>query len=120
MADGAGESLRQSRFGSLVVTDGHSRFYESNARGYLFSGGMTLTSISNSTFTTATLGNTCTPIAGVWNPSTSGKYLVILQVRIAPVNTALQTTGAGALMWASSVGNTAISTGNTPFSRLTG
>jgi hypothetical protein len=106
--------------GAQRVADANARFMDAALAGRLFSGGMTLTSISNATFSTATLGATATPIVGVWNPSTSGKNLVILQVRIAPVNTALQTTGAGAFMWASSTGNNSISTGNAPFNRGTG
>lgn len=121
-ADGATpqQGFRQGRNGEQIVSELHGRFYEQALRGLLFSGGMTLTSISNATFSTATLGATATPIVGVWNPTGSGKNLVILQAKVSPVNTALQTTGAGALMWASSVGNGAISTGNTPFNRGTG
>jgi hypothetical protein len=119
-ADGVLGPARLARTGALVVADGHARFFEAAIRGALFAGGMTLTSINNATFSTGTLTATATPIAGVWNPLNSGKNLVILQARIAPVNTALQATGAGALMWASSLGNGAISTGNSPFNRGTG
>jgi hypothetical protein len=48
----------------------------------MFGGGMTLTSISNVTFTTATLGATCTPITGIYNPIGSGKNCVILQMQL--------------------------------------
>lgn len=109
--------LRQGRQGDAIVSELHGRFYEQNFRGGLFSGGMTLTSISNATFSTGTLGATATPILGVWNPLGSGKNLVILQARVSPVNTALQTTGAGSLMWATATGQGAISTGNIPVSR---
>jgi hypothetical protein len=112
--------LRQGRLADLIVSELHGRFYEQAFRGNLFSGGMTLTSISNATFSTGTLGPTATPIVGVWNPLTSGKNLVILQVRVSPINTALQTTGAGSLMWASSVGNGALTLGSAPMNRLTG
>jgi hypothetical protein len=115
----ADQPLRQGRYASLVTSDGHSRFYETATRGYMFSGGMTLTSISNATFSTGTLGATATPIAGVWNPLGSGRNLVIVQVKISPVNTALQTTGAGALMWATATNQSAITTGNVPFNRST-
>jgi hypothetical protein len=118
-ADNTPVEQRADRTGAVVSTDAHGRFQEANLRGTLYSGGMTLTSISNATFTTATLTASCTPIAGVWNPSTSTKNLVILQVKLQAILTALQCTGAGAYMWASSVGNTAISTGNTPLNRST-
>jgi hypothetical protein len=112
--------MRQGRLGDVIFSELHGRFYEQVYRGNIYSGGMTLTSISAATFSTGTLGNTATPILGVWNPPTSGKNLVILQARVSPINTALQTTGAGALMWASSVGNGALTLGNAPLNRLTG
>lgn len=119
LSDGASSPQRASRDGAIVATDAHGRFQEAAVRGNLYSGGMTLTSISNATFTTATLGATCTPIVGVWNPTTNTKNLVILQVKLQAILTALQCTGAGAYMWASSIGNGAISTGNSPLNRGT-
>lgn len=103
--------------GAQRVTDAHGRFQEAALRGYLFSVGMTITSISNATFSTGTLGATGTPIMGVWNPLNSGKNVVVLQARLQIVNTALQTTGAGALMWCTAVGQSAISSGITPLNR---
>ena len=104
---------------ALATVDAHSRFQESCLSGNLYSGGMTLTSIANATFTTGTTGSTATPIAGVWNPSTSGKNLVILQVKLQVINTQLQVTGCGSYQYMFSVLNTAISTGNAPLNRLT-
>jgi hypothetical protein len=101
------------------VTDAHGRFTEAASRGLLFSTGMTATSISASTFTTAALSATGTPIVGVWNPSGSGKNLYILQARMNAFQTALITTGPGAFMWAVSLNNAAISTGLTPWNRQT-
>ena len=118
-ADSTVVTARGSRDGSTVVQDSHGRFQEAALRGNLFSGGMTTTAITNATFTTGTLGATATPILGVYNPLGSGKNLVILQAKVSPVNTALQTTGAGALMWATSTNNVAISTGNAPLNRGT-
>lgn len=118
-SDGASNPGRTTKTGDIATSDAHGRFQEAAIRGNLYSGGMTITSISNATFSTGTLGATATPIVGVYNPTGSGKNLVILQVKVSPVNTALQTTGAGALMWATSTGNGAISTGNTPFNRST-
>ena len=118
MADGSELALRMGRTGEQMVSDTHGRFYESAFRGTLFSAGMTLTTIANATFTTGTLGATCTPIVGLWNPINSGKNLVVLQVRVQLVNTALQMTGAGALMWATSTFQSAITTGILPFNRL--
>ncbi len=117
-ADGAVNPARGDKTGALLTSDAHARFQEAALRGGLFSAGMTLTSIANATFSTGTLGATATPIIGVWNPLNSGKNLVILQARVQIVNTALQVTGAGALMWCTAVNQGAISTGITPLNRL--
>lgn len=111
---------RATATGETSVQDAHGRFQESALSGSLFSGGMTLTSINAATFTTATLGATCTPILGVWNPTNSGKNVVVLQAKLQAIITALQVTGAGAFMWASSIGNGALTLGNAPFNRGTG
>lgn len=113
------QPLRQSTLGELVVSELHGRFYEQNANARLYSGGMTLTSINNATFTTATLGATCTPVIGVWNPANSGVNLVVLQAILSIILTALQNTGPGGFMWATATNQSAISTGNTPFNRKT-
>jgi hypothetical protein len=118
-ADGAQLPVRQGRLGEIIISELHGKYYEQGFRGNLYSGGMTLTSISNATFTTATLGATCTPIAGIWNPATNTANIVLLQVTLQISLTALQNTGGGAFMWATSVGNAAITTGNNPFNRKT-
>lgn len=117
-ATGTSVPFRADVTGAQVVTDGHGRFTEAALRGTLFSGGMTTTSISNSTFTTGTLTASCTPIIGLWNPVNSGKNLVVLQVRVQFIVTALNRTGGGGFVWAVSTGQSAISTGITALSRL--
>lgn len=119
--DGGQSEIRQGKTGESIMGFSHGRFHEAATRGKLFSGGMTLTSISNATFSTATLGATCTPIVGIWNPNAqgSGKYASILQAKLQTIITALQVTGAGAYMWAVSQNNFSISTGNNPLNRLT-
>lgn len=119
LASGGLALLRADRTSALVTTDAHGRFQEAALSGNLYGGGMTLTSISNATFTTATLGATCTPIVGIWNPSTSGKNAVILQAKLQTIITALQVTGQGAYMWCTSTGNGALTLGTTPFNRTT-
>lgn len=116
--DGTINTFRADRQGAGVTTDAHGRFMEAARLGLLFSAGMTITSISNATFSTGTLGATATPIIGVWNPLNSGKNVIVLQAKVQIINTALQVTGAGALMWCTAVGQSAISTGITPLSRL--
>jgi hypothetical protein len=118
-ADGANVPIRQGRSGEPVISELHGRFYEANFRGGLFSGGMGMTSISNATYTSATLGNTVTAVAGVWNPATSTVNLVILQAALAVSQTALQATGPGGFVWAMSIGNTAITAGVSGLNRKT-
>lgn len=103
--------------GANRTTDAHSRFHDAAVRGFLFSAGMTITTIANATFSTGTLGATATPIIGIWNPLNSGKNCIILQARVQIVNTALQVTGAGAMMWCTAVGQSALSLGITPLNR---
>lgn len=117
--DGSKATFRMGRQGEGIVGELHGRFYEQTFRGNVFSGGMTVTAINNATFTTGTLTASCTPIAGVWNPGTSEKNLVILQATLAVVLTALQNTGGGPFVWATSTGNNVISTGNVPLNRKT-
>ena len=118
--DGSAPTARLGKDNSVVTQDSHARFQEAAIRGNLYSGGMTVTSISAATFTTATLGATGTPILGVYNPAGSGKNLVILQAKIQLLYTVLTMTPPGAFMWASSLGNGAVSTGTTPFNLGTG
>jgi len=117
-ADGAVNPARADKTLAAVTTDAHGRFQEAALRGGLFSTGMTITSINNATFSTATLTASATPIIGIWNPANSGKNCVILQAKVQLVNTALQVTGAGALVWVVSTNQAAITTGLTPLSRL--
>lgn len=118
LQDGGNAIWRSDRTGALMVADTHSRFQEAAYRQSLFSAGMTTTSIANATFTTGTLGATCTPVIGIWNPVGSGKNCIILQVRLQAVLTALTSTGPGAFVWATAVGQSAISTGITPLNRF--
>lgn len=117
-ADGATNNpVRHSRLGAIVVSDGHGRFYENAARGYMYSIGSGATALSANTLT---LTATSTPILGVWNPLTSPVNLVILQCALQVyINTLTTPVGCGPLVWAASTGNSAISTGSAPFNRKT-
>lgn len=119
LADGVSSRLRLGRSGELVTQALHGQHYEQNLRGVVFSGGMALTSISNVTFTVGTLGATCTPIVGVWNPFSSLVNLVLIRATLGVTITALQAQGGGPYVWATSTANIAISTGNLPFNRKT-
>ena len=117
LADGAQAKMRQGKSAEMISTDLHGRFFEQNYRGYVFSGGMGFTSISNATYTVATLGNTATPVLGVWNPASSLVNLVILQATLGVGVTALQATGAGPFIWCTSTGNGALTLGANPLNR---
>jgi hypothetical protein len=117
--DGANIEVRQGRSGEMVVQELHGRFYEQTYRGNVYSGGMTLTSISAATFTSATTGATATPIAGVWNPAGSQVNAVLLQAALGVTLTALQATGAGPYVWMVAPTTAAISTAKNPFNRKT-
>lgn len=120
LSDGASATIRQGRGAEIIGSDYMPRFYEANRLGLIFSDGIGLTSISNATYTSATLGATCTPIAGVWNPTGSGKDLVLLRLIIGVTMTAATATGAAPFVMATSVGNAVITTGSAPFNRKTG
>lgn len=120
LQDGATATLRIGKSAEQIVQELHGRFYEQAFRNALYMGGMTaLTSISNATFTLATLGATCTPIVGIWNPGTSTVNLAILQAILGVTITALQNTGGGPYVWAVSTGNNALTLGNVPVNRKT-
>src|SRR5262245_16478850 len=88
-ADGANPLFRQGRQQDVIVSELHGRFYEQAFRSNLFRGGAALTAINNATFTVATTGATATPVVGLFNPSTSTVNLVVQQVAISAVLTAL-------------------------------
>jgi hypothetical protein len=115
LSDGVNTPPRLLRSGEFGVSEIHGRFFEQNYRGYVFSIGSSLTALSANTIT---LVAATTPILGVWNPPTSPVNLVILQAALGFVlNNLTGPVAPGAMLWAASVGNTAISTGLTPFNR---
>lgn len=116
-SDGTLINSRGGKTGENIVQELHGRFYEQVYRGYVYSIGSTITALSA---TTITLSATSTPIVAVWNPASSSVNLVMLQAFLTGyVNTVTSPVGAGVLVWASSVGNAAITTGSAPFSRKT-
>lgn len=118
-SDNTSAPLRQGRSGEQIVSELHGRFYETNFRGALFSDGMGLTSISNATFTVGGIGATTTPVVGLWNPSTSGVNLVIIEAVLGIVMTNVTATGPGGFSWAMSTGNAGLTLGSAPLNRKT-
>lgn len=117
LADGAQAEVRLDRTGSVIVADGHGRFYEPAFRSTLFSTGTA--AVVALTVNTITLTATTTPILGVWNPLTSSVNLVISQASIMTFINNVTSVAPGTFVWAVSVGNGAISTGLTPWNRKT-
>ena len=118
-SDGGVNPARADKQGAIVSTDAHGRFTEANYRGAIFSAGQGLFTINAATFTTATLGATCTPIIGIWNPLANLVNAIINQATLVTAMTALQATGAGPFAWATAVGQSAITTGVAAFNRKT-
>lgn len=118
-ANGTASPFTASPSGSSRVNDAHGRLMQPALEGRLYNGGMSLTDISNITFTSATTGATATPIIGLWNPLTNDRYLVILKAYLGITLTALQATGGGPYVWMYSNQNNAITTGNSPINAKT-
>lgn len=115
-APGVQVPLRAGQLGDQIVSELHGKYYEQCYRGNLFSGGMTSTALSANTIT---LTATTTPIIGVWNPASSTVNLVLLKAKCVITAAGNSAVAPGAFVWATSTGNAAISTGNTPLNRKT-
>jgi hypothetical protein len=117
-ADNTYPPIRLDRSGAPVVTELHGRFYEQAFRGNIyFVGGAGLVALSANTIT---LTATSTPILGIYNPPTSTFNAVVLQASLSTViNTVTTPVGSGAYVWASSAGNTGVSTGLSPWNAKT-
>jgi hypothetical protein len=118
-SDGVLGVIRLGKAAEQIVQELHGRFYETNYRSAVYSGGMGLTSISNVTFTTGTLGPTVTPICGVYNPIGSTVNLAILQAILGVTVTAGTATGGAPFVWATSITTVPVTTGNQPLNRKT-
>lgn len=113
---GANPTLRQGQLADLIVSELHGKYYEQAYRGSLFSVGMTSTALSANTITTSA---TTTPIVGVWNPASSTVNLVMLKAKCVITAAGNSAVAPGAFVWATSLGNAAISTGLNPLNRKT-
>lgn len=115
-SDGVIVTQRAGKQGDSIASELHGRFYEQCYRGNVFSAGSSTTALSANTIS---LTSGTTPIVGVYNPATSSVNLVILQAMLQVSVSTASTTAPGSLVWASSIGNAAISTGAAPFNRKT-
>lgn len=115
---GASNALLNGRAGQLgdsIVSELHGRYYETNYRGNLFS-----LSVSTAASVTAYTGGAGgTPMIGLFNPTGSGKNLVILKASFANVVAA---SAAGTVTFGLYFGTTATitqATTTTPWSMST-
>lgn len=109
-------NLRLGQMNDVIVSELHGKWYESVYRGNMYSVGMTLTALSANTIA---LSATATPIIGIWNPSTSTINCVLAKAKLQLGTASTSAVVPGSWMWASSIGNTAITTGLTPLNRKT-
>lgn len=114
IAPGTVVALRSGQLGDTIVSELHGRFYEQTYRGNVYTGGITaVTALSTNTIT---LTATTTPILGLWNNLSNSVNLVVLQASLQLFyNTVTTPVPPGALVWAVSTSNGAITTGSTPY-----
>lgn len=118
-ADGSNPPLRQGRTGEQLVGDIHGRFYEQCSRANIYTGGISNTALAAANAIVTGLTATALPVIGLWNPSTSGVNLVILQASVVQTTIANTAVSPGGFMWVYSIGNSAVSTGSTPINTKT-
>lgn len=114
-ADGSNPAVRSGKTGELNVGDVHGRFYEQAYRGNIYTFGISSTALVAANAIATGLTATAQPIIGLYNPSTSAVNLVILKATVVMTVVANSAVAPGGFAWVSSIGNTAVSTGSTPF-----
>lgn len=114
-SDGTNPPLRQSKTGEQMVGDVHARFYEQAYRGNLYTFGISSTALVAANAIATGLTATAQPVIGLYNPSTSTVNLVILKATVVMTVIANTAVAPGGFQWVASIGNTAVSTGSTPF-----
>jgi hypothetical protein len=116
LADGNVSVARGERSGGVVVQELHGRFFEQVQRGNVYSIGCQPTALSAAT---VLLTASAQPIVGVWNPTTSPVNLVILQAALVDFINNVTSVALGGFVWASSLANTSLTAGLSPFNRKT-
>lgn len=102
--------------GDQLVSNLHGKYYQQTYSGAVYSAGSKSTALSA---TTIALDATSTPIVAVWNQPNSPVNLSILYAQCLITVVANSAVNGGGFVWATSVGNVAISTGAGPFNRKT-
>lgn len=117
LSDGVSEQpFRQGRLGESIIQQLHGRYYEQVLRGNVYSIACTPTALSAATIALTASGQ---PIVGLWNPPTSGVTAVILQAALVDFINNVTSVALGGFVWASSLNNSAMTAGLSPFNRKT-
>ena len=127
IAAGTTPTIRQGQLADIIVSELHGRFYEQTYRGNFFRTGTTAIVAGTATMGTATGGSatlataaTGVPMLGIYNPTTSTVNAVVTQATLAAyINTVTTPAPFAGLIWYVGLGNSAISTGLTPFNSKT-
>ena len=111
---------RAGNMGEQIVSELHGRFYEANYRQTLFSTGHTGAFALVAANATATgLTATAQPVLGIYNPSSSTVNCVVSQLALQEFLNNVTSVALGAWVFAIATGQTAVSTGLTPWNRKT-
>jgi len=116
LTDGASQPARQGKSGELIIQQLHGRYYEQVMRGNVYSIGCVPTALAAATIALTASGQ---PIVGLWNPPASGINAVILQAMLVDFINNVTSVALGGFVWASSLGNNAMTAGLAPFNRKT-
>ncbi len=114
-ADGGKPLQRADKTGATVSQDAHLRLHEANYRGTVFCFGLTSTALAAANAIATGLTSTAQPVIGLWNPLTSQVNLVVYKANIGITVLANTAVNPGGFMWLVSTGQSAISSGSTPF-----
>ena len=119
LGDGAQAEQRMDRTGAVICADAHARYLEATMRGSIFSTGPAAPFTLAATHAIATLGATCTPIVGIWNPLASNVMVVVMKAKMSLASTGNAAAPTGCFMWATNTNQGAITTGLNPMNRKT-
>lgn len=114
--EGSTVTARGGNSAEAIVQDAHARYHEPNYRGGIFTFGITNTALATANAIATGVTSTAQPVIGLWNPSTSLVNLVVIKAIAVTTSVANTAVAPGGFMWMVSTGQSAITTGSTPFS----
>lgn len=85
VTDGAQVNTALGRHGEQYVSELHGRYYTLAKRGLLFGFSSAAITVA-ATHVSPLAANTATPIIGLWNPTNSGKDIVVLKQGVSTVS----------------------------------